>query len=299
MIIKINARKQVEVAQRISIIVFCISLLLVSLKALSAYRSGSVSVLGLFFDSVGDVLMSLTAVIVNRVKHRPASYDYPYGYGKSEALGILFQSMVLAGASFILFQNSFAALLTKTEIRDVGASTFVVVLCALLTLTIIIIQSYGVRHTRSENIRIDRLQYSGDFVLYLSALLSLYIWSLDAYMGFLVASYLAWQAYHAFLNAFYSLMDHSITQSELYQLQMIISEHPKIQSIEMIRAIRSGGRLIADCIFVVDAKLQIADLDKLNADLLYEIRKLETDPLLNFEAHAGVENSEIRHTIIG
>ena len=80
------------------------SVLLVIIKAIAAFFTGSLSVLSSMTDSLADVVSSLISFVAVRYAVKPLSADHRYGYGRAESVSALLQAAFIVGsAGFILY----------------------------------------------------------------------------------------------------------------------------------------------------------------------------------------------------
>lgn len=101
-----------------------IASILLILKILAWWHTGSVSLLASLVDSLVDIAASLTNLLVIRYALQPADKDHTFGHGKAESLAALAQSMFICGSALFLFLTGFQHLLAgadeRSRCRDVG-----------------------------------------------------------------------------------------------------------------------------------------------------------------------------------
>ncbi|MEG2830210.1 MAG: cation diffusion facilitator family transporter, partial [Edwardsiella sp. (in: enterobacteria)] len=85
--------------------------ILLILKILAWWHTGSVSLLASLVDSLVDIAASLTNLLVIRYALQPADKDHTFGHGKAESLAALAQSMFICGSALFLFLTGFQHLL--------------------------------------------------------------------------------------------------------------------------------------------------------------------------------------------
>lgn len=77
--------------------------LLLIIKIIAWWYTGSVSVLAALVDSLVDIGASLTNLLVVRYSLQPADNDHTFGHGKAESLAALAQSMFISGSALFYF----------------------------------------------------------------------------------------------------------------------------------------------------------------------------------------------------
>lgn len=86
--------------------------LLLIMKTIAWWYTGSVSVLAALVDSLVDIGASLTNLLVVRYSLQPADDDHTFGHGKAESLATLAQSMFISGSALFLFLTSIQHFIT-------------------------------------------------------------------------------------------------------------------------------------------------------------------------------------------
>ncbi|MBV6494594.1 MAG: Ferrous-iron efflux pump FieF [Turneriella sp.] len=104
------------------IISLVVSFLLLVVKFIAYFLTGSQAVLSDALESIVNVSAAALALWIIRVSQRPADKDHPYGHGKAEYFSSVFEGALISFAAVIIFVDSIEALVKgkTTERIDLG-----------------------------------------------------------------------------------------------------------------------------------------------------------------------------------
>ena len=88
-----------------------VAVLLVIIKAVALWFTGSVAMLGTLLDSLLDGSASLLNLVAVRHALTPADQEHRFGHGKAESLAGLAQAMFIAGSALFLVLHAIDRLL--------------------------------------------------------------------------------------------------------------------------------------------------------------------------------------------
>jgi len=219
---------------------------LLVVKTIAWWYTGSVSVLAALVDSLVDVAASLTNLLVVRYSLQPADDDHAFGHGKAESLAALAQSMFISGSALFLFLTSIQHLITPGQLRA-PVIGMVVAVCALAsTLILVLFQRWVVSKTQSQAIRADMLHYQSDVMMNgaiaLALILSWYGFSYaDALFAFGIGIYILIAAIRMGYEAVQSLLDRALPEDDRQQIIRIVSQWPGVCGAHDFRSRQSGA----------------------------------------------------------
>ncbi|HEX8533681.1 MAG TPA: cation diffusion facilitator family transporter [Allosphingosinicella sp.] len=241
------------------------ALFLLLLKAVAAWTTGSVAMLGSLADSALDLLASLVTLYGVRVAATPADHDHRFGHGKAEALAALFQvALITASAAGIAWQAGHRlADDSPTKAAEFGIAVSLVAIA--VTIGLLLYQRSVIRRTGSVAIRADNVHYQSDLLLNLSVIAALVI---DQYLGFTgadplfgiaIALWLAWGAFKASNQAIDQLMDKEWPEEKRQRFLAVAAQHPALRGIHDFRTRRSGSRDFAQFHMYVAPDMTVAE----------------------------------------
>lgn len=248
--------------RRASIFAICTAFLLVIVKGLAWWKTGSVSMLASITDSLLDLLSSFTSMMILRFALMPADDNHSFGHGKAESLASLVQGAFISGSAvFLLLQGIYHVdapqVLTHSSL-GIGVTLFSI----FATLVLVLYQTLTIRVTQSPAIKADRLHYQTDLLMNIAILVSLILGNLgfiyaDAIFAIMIAVYILCNALKMLFEATQLLLDVALPEEEILQI-MAITRHlaqkeKAIIGLHDLKTRRSGG------IRCIQLHLELAD----------------------------------------
>lgn len=237
-----------NLARRAALASVACAILLGSLKAWAAWRTGSVAVLASLADSVLDLVASLVTLGGVHWASQPADHDHRFGHGKAEALAALFQVVVIAVSAFaILLRASQRLMESQTSVEpEYGIAVSLVAIGVTLALTRY--QRSVVRRTGSIAIGADRIHYESDLFLNSAVILALVLESYagitgaDAVFGLAIGLWLLFGAWRASVDAIDQLMDKEWPEEKRRRFVEVAGRHPELIGLHDLRTRTSGAK---------------------------------------------------------
>lgn len=237
-----------NLARRAALASVACAILLGSLKAWAAWRTGSVAVLASLADSLLDLVASLVTLGGVHWASQPADHDHRFGHGKAEALAALFQVVVIAVSAFaILLRASQRLMESQTSVEpEYGIAVSLVAIVVTLALTRY--QRSVVRRTGSIAIGADRIHYESDLFLNSAVILALVLESYagiagaDAVFGLAIGLWLLFGAWRASVDAIDQLMDKEWPEEKRRRFVEVAGRHPELIGLHDLRTRTSGAK---------------------------------------------------------
>lgn len=235
---------------------------LVIVKAIAWWLSGSVAMLGSMTDSGLDLMSSLVTMFAVKTALQPADEHHRFGHGKAEALAGLFQASIMSGFSIFLILESVQSLY-RGDVPH--ASDWVIgssLVAILLTLALVLFQSYVVRHTKSLAIAGDHLHYKGDLLLNIGVIVAAILatqgisWA-DGTFGLLIGAYIIQGAYSVARPSIDMLMDKEMSVEDREKIFNLVMESPGVRGLHEMRTRTSGRDCFIQMHIEVDGDLTV------------------------------------------
>ncbi|GKX55638.1 cation-efflux pump FieF [Leminorella grimontii] len=219
--------------------------LLLLIKVIAWWISGSVSLLAGLVDSLVDIAASLTNLFVIRYALQPADEQHTFGHGKAESLAALAQSMFISGSAIFLFLTGFQHLLNPQPLKAAGVGILVTVASLFCTMCLVLFQRWVVKKTQSLAIKADMLHYKSDIFMnaaILAALgLSAYGFIMaDAIFALAIGGYILYSALRMAYDAVQTLLDRALPDGEREEIMKIVLSWPGIIGAHDLRTRQSG-----------------------------------------------------------
>ncbi|MBP8924772.1 MAG: cation diffusion facilitator family transporter [Pseudomonadales bacterium] len=228
-----------------------VAIFLIVLKSAAWIYTGSASLLGSLLDSVMDSMASLVTVLAIHYSLKPADEEHRFGHGKAESLAALVQAGFILGSAGLLLLYCIQKLMRPTghAVENAGIGLAVTVCAIVLTIGLVLLQSYVVRLTHSTAISADRLHYKSDLLMNLGVIVALVFaqrgFALgDVILGLLIALFISHGALRIGWDAFGMLMDRELppeVDNAIFELAMA---HSGVTGVHGLRTRRSGIRYV-------------------------------------------------------
>lgn len=202
-----------------------VTIVLLTLKFLAFISTNSVAVLSSLFDSIQDLMTSGINFLAVHHSVTPADKEHRFGHGKAQAIGGLFQAIIIFISALILMFQS-CQHIQNPQVPDVfSLGTVLLIISIILTLLLLKFQRYVIKKTNSISIRADMAHYTGDIGMNLGVIASLVastlfdIYWLDILFGIGVGLYLCKVTWEIAKEAMGILMDQELPESIQNQIK--------------------------------------------------------------------------------
>lgn len=219
--------------------------LLIIVKLGAWFMTGSASILAALTDSLMDVTTSIINLFAIKIALQPADDEHRFGHGKAESLAGLAQAAFISGSSVFLMFNGLSALINKDQIVSSNLGIMVMIFSVLVTLCLVLLQSYVVKRTGSMAIKADSLHYRTDIVLNGAVLLAIVLagfgwhWA-DGLFAIVVSFYILYGAWEIGSQSIDSLMDKELPKKEVEQIIKAAYSIEGVRGVHDLRTRQSG-----------------------------------------------------------
>lgn len=250
-----------------------IALIILLLKLSAVIATNSSSVLASFTDASLDLLVSVLNFAVLRYALRPADDNHGFGHGKAEAVMALLQAAFLTGAALLLLTQSFSRLHQAQTVQHLEFGMGITLVCAALTLVLVLAQRWIIRRTGSLAVKADLLHYRSDLLMNLLVLAALflasqnYLW-VDNLVSVLICGYLLYSAYELAKEALQHLLDEQLPADQLLRIEQCLLSQAEVLAVEQLKTRQAGP------------------------DIFIQLRLVLRDDLSLLAAHAIVDHAE-------
>jgi cation diffusion facilitator family transporter len=292
----------VLLATTLSVVVACV---MVAMKGVTLYLSGSQSILASLADSGLDLLASLITFAAVRYAKAPPDKEHPFGHGKAEAFSALFQAALVFASGALIMQSCLHNLQNPQPITQSGLAIGVLILSLALTVGLVLVQNMALKSGQSVAVSADRMHYVTDLVSNGVALVGVVLATMgfgfmDAVAGFLMAAWFIWGAVKVLKEAADHLMDKALGDDDVARIRDLITNDARVLGVHQLRTrltgpyiliqahVEMGPNLSLDAAhqIIIAAEKRLLDAFP-NADIL-----IHPDPKGLAEAHGGVFSEE-------
>ena len=223
-----------------------VAVVLVAAKGAAWLVTDSVAMLSSLIDSALDLVSSLITFLAIRQALIPADEGHRFGHGKAEALAGMAQAGFIAASAGGLVLTVIDRFLHPHAVQEEFTGVVVSGLAVVLTLGLMMFQTYVVRRTRSLAVTADRAHYTTDFVTNIAvgfgivAAIRLNEPLIDLAVALGVAIYLVTGAWVIGRTSIDVLMDHELPEEDRRRILDIVHHQPGVRSAHDLRT-RSAG----------------------------------------------------------
>ncbi|HHL32585.1 MAG TPA: cation diffusion facilitator family transporter, partial [Oceanospirillales bacterium] len=221
------------------------ALILIVVKTVAWYLSGSIGILASLIDSLMDSFASVINLFAVRYALQPADDDHHFGHGKAEPLAGLAQASFIAGSAVFLIFNAVQRLQNPQALSHSTLGIAVMVFSIVLTLILVLFQRHVVKVTNNLAIKADSLHYVTDLLTNFSILIALYLTALgylwaDAAFAIVIALYIFKSAFEISNSSFHQLMDKKLDEETEDLIVRTIMNSKDVIGLHDLRTRQSG-----------------------------------------------------------
>ena len=251
----------------INLLLLLLNIALFIFKLIFSILTKSVALQADAFDSMTDIVMSLTALIALLFTRKKPNEKFPYGYYKLENIIGLFISLFIFFTAYNIVIQSFTNILAFFSGQSrVIYSTPLIFLFLILSLSISLFIALYLKkiskRTRSPIIESEAREKLFDCLISSSVLISFIgaLWNLnflDSIIALIIAVFIFKGGYDIFLISTKTLLDAVINFDKRTELIKTIEEYPRVKRLENVQ-VRSYGKYVfmqADIILNKDMTL--------------------------------------------
>lgn len=278
---------------------------LIVIKTVAYLASGSTSVLASLVDSFVDAGVSLINFLAIRHSLKPADENYRHGHGKIEALAALMQGAFICGAAVFLTFESFQRLSSPHPVAAHGLAIGVMVVSVLLSVVLVVVQNYSLRHAPSLAVKADRAHYSSDILMGGGVILALIAqkygapYWVDAAFALTIAAWMFVAVYKISLSAVDMLLDRELPPETRERILAIITSNKDVRGVHDLRTNMTGMRIRIVFDIEIDPDITLADAHAIGKNVEQAI--LHEFPNAEIMIHKDPvgETEDSRHTVRG
>jgi len=215
---------------RLAIASILVGALVLGIKTLAWWLTGSVALLADAFESTVNVATAIAALIAIRIAARPADASHPYGHHKAEFFSAVLEGVMIIVAALLILREAYLGFLSPRAL-DLpiegllvnGTATMINALWAW------VLTSRG-RAARSPALVADGRHLFTDVVTSVGVAVGVLLaivtgwWILDPLMAALVAVNILWSGSKVVRESLSGLMDEAVSEETLGLVRDVISK---------------------------------------------------------------------------
>ncbi len=282
-----------------------VSSLLIAMKTMAWFATGSVLIMASLVDSVGDFVISTINFFAIKHAKKPADRNHRYGHGKVEGIASVFQGAIIAGAGFFVLLEAVKRLSEPGQVKDIEIAVAVMVVSVIMTLILVFIQTRMLKRSKSLAVEADQSHYKGDVAVNLSIILVLAAgyfgapaW-VDPLAAVMVAGYLGFSAWQISKKGVDMLLDREVGGDIRENIMSIVLSHKEIHGMHDLRTRYTGNHLHIAFDVEMEPDLLLCDAHKIVKDLEQELLSLYPHSEIMIHKDPIGETEDSRHQVKG
>ncbi|BBL90187.1 cation-efflux pump FieF [Vibrio rotiferianus] len=254
-----------------------VATLLLIVKVITWWVTGSVSLLASLIDSMLDIAASVVNLIVVRYSLQPADREHTFGHGKAESLAALAQAMFISGSAVFLILNGIERFFRPHELNAPELGVYVSLFAMVVTFGLVMFQKHVVRMTGSQAIAADSLHYQTDLYMNGAIMVALGlsyfgVTQADAVFAIGIGIFILYSAFKMVSEAIQTLLDRKLPDEELDQIRQECLKVEGVLGVHQLRTRMSGPTRFIQLHLELDDNLRLIEAhhiaDKVEDNLL-------------------------------
>ncbi|MFN1620739.1 CDF family cation-efflux transporter FieF [Vibrio rotiferianus] len=254
-----------------------VATLLLIVKVITWWVTGSVSLLASLIDSMLDIAASVVNLIVVRYSLQPADREHTFGHGKAESLAALAQAMFISGSAVFLILNGIERFFRPHELNSPELGVYVSLFAMVVTFGLVMFQKHVVRMTGSQAIAADSLHYQTDLYMNGAIMVALGlsyfgVTQADAVFAIGIGIFILYSAFKMVSEAIQTLLDRKLPDEELEQIRQECLKVEGVLGVHQLRTRMSGPTRFIQLHLELDDNLRLIEAhhiaDKVEDNLL-------------------------------
>lgn len=252
----------------------------ITMKLAAYWLTNSVGLLSDALESIVNLITAIVALVALRIAARPADEEYSFGYSKVEFFSSGFEGgMILIAAGSIAF-TAIQRLLNPQPLEQVGYGLLISVIASLVNLGASRTLSQAGKRYGSITLQADAHHLMTDVITTGGVIVGVGLVSvtglgfLDAVIALVVAANILFMGAKLLRQAFFGLMDKSLSPSEMAKIQSILKAH-QAQGIEFhgLRTRSAAARGFVSMHILVPGALSVQEGHAIAEKIENEIRQ--------------------------
>ncbi len=254
-----------------------VATLLLIVKVITWWVTGSVSLLASLIDSMLDIAASVVNLAVVRYSLQPADREHTFGHGKAESLAALAQAMFISGSAVFLILNGIDRFFRPHELNAPELGVYVSLFAMMVTFGLVMFQKRVVRITGSQAIAADSLHYQTDLYMNGAIMVALGlsyfgVTQADAVFAIGIGIFILYSAFKMVSEAIQTLLDRKLPDEELEQINQACLSVKGVLGVHQLRTRMSGPTRFIQLHLELDDNLRLIEAhyiaDKVEDNLL-------------------------------
>ena len=245
------------------------------IKLYSWTITDSVSILAALTDSLLDITASVINLFAIHLALAPPDHNHRFGHNKIEDLAVFGQSVFFVLSGLFALVVSIKRILYPSPIENSDVGIYSMVASSIITVFLLVYQSYVIKKTSSSVIKADKLHYTTDLLTNILVIASLYMTEkfkmLDGLIGIGIACYIIYASYGLFINAMKNLVDEEWNDDQRHKIIAIIGRNKEILGVHDLKTRYAGSKPFVQMHLEMDGNMRLFATHKLSDKIMEQI----------------------------
>jgi len=276
-----------------------IATMLLIVKVIAWWITGSVSLLASLIDSLLDIAASGVNLLAVRYALQPADKEHTFGHGKAESLAALAQAMFISGSACFLILNGIDRFFRPHELNSPELGIYVSAFAIVVTGALVAFQKHVVRKTGSQAIAADSLHYQSDLYMNVAIMVALGLsWygvgQADAVFAVGIGVFILYSAYKMVMEAIQSLLDRRLPEEELEQIKQACLSTEGVLGVHQLRTRMAGPVRFIQLHLELEDNIPLIEAHRISDSVEMKLMAAfpHSDILIHQDPYSVVESSE-------
>ena len=301
--VKPPSHKSSTLEKRAPLVATALSLILAVIKLTVGIMSGSVALLASAVDSIMDMFVSVFNFMAIRLSDRSPDEQFPFGYGKIEALAATLEGLVVMGSGFFILYESVQKYIHKESVTHISLSIAVMAVSIVIVGGLVAFLSYVVKKTNNMVIKADLLHYKTDLYSNGAVLLSLAIiyftdwfW-IDILFGGAIGLYIIKEAYELVEEGVKVLLDVSLPKEEVDKIIEIIKKDKRVTDFHYLKTRYAGKYKFVEIHIVLIPDIPLLQAHRIADAIEDKIKRIDTESRWHILIHLDPYDDSDMHEL--
>lgn len=283
-----NSNKKVKVA----FLSILSNTLLILLKLVAGFLSGSVSIISEAIHSSVDLIASIVAFFSVRLSSKPADDLHPYGHGKIENISGIIEGILILLASFMIIFESVRKIFNPSEINNSSLAILIMFISGLANFFVSKTLYKVAKEEDSMALEADALHLKTDVYTSLGVGIGILlikltgIHILDSIVAIIVALMIIKESIDLIKNGFGEILDKRLSDYEELEIKSIIEKYNNMFiDYHKLKTRKSGNMKHIDFHITLDPAVTVKE----SHDIISKIKKAMNEKFKNVRVTIHVD----------
>ncbi len=292
-----------KLEKRAPLVATALSLLLAIIKLSVGILSGSVALLASAVDSIMDMFVSVFNFLAIRLSDRSPDEQFPFGYGKIEALAATLEGLVVMGSGLFIIYESIQKFIHHENVTHISLSIAVMALSIIIVGGLVAFLAYVVKQTNNMVIKADLLHYKTDLYSNGAVLLSLAIiyftdwYWVDILFGLAIGLYIIKEAYELVHEGSQILLDVSLPQEEVREIISLVENDPDIEDFHFLKTRYAGKYKFVEMHIVLVPDILLLHAHRIADSIEDKIKTIDESSKWHIMIHLDPYDDSMMHDV--